>query len=94
MIAQLVRIVGWTFFPLALLAKLPFAMSVVAVMTSVSVVTHSYGIAGIAAALVGVGTAVSGPIYGILADKHGQRPILIFTAVTNAASLLLSLIHI
>ena len=88
MIAQLVRIVGWTFFPLALLAKLPFAMSVVAVMTSVSVVTHSYGTAGFAAALVGLGTAVSGPIYGILADKYGQRPVLVFTAVTNAASLL------
>lgn len=88
MIAQLVRIVGWTFFPLALLAKLPFAMSVVAVMTSVSVVTNSYGTAGFAAALVGLGTAVSGPIYGILADKYGQRPVLVFTAVTNAASLL------
>lgn len=62
-------------------------MSVVAVMTSVSVVTGSYGTAGIGAALVGVGTAVSGPVYGMLADTHGQRPVLLFTALTNAASL-------
>ena len=62
-------------------------MSVVAVMTSVSQVDGSYGVAGMAAALVGIGTMISGPIYGMLADRYGQRPVLIFTAIGNAAML-------
>lgn len=78
---------GWGFFPLALLAKLPYAMSVVAVMTSVSAVTGSYAQAGATAALVGVGTAVSGPLLGAAADKYGQRPVLLLSATLNAIAI-------
>ncbi|MYM20610.1 MFS transporter [Brevibacterium sp. 5221] len=87
MFGALARVMGWGFFPLSLLAKLPYAMSVVAVMTSVSAVTGSYGQAGATAALVGAGTAVSGPLLGAAADRFGQRPVLVWSALANAAAL-------
>lgn len=87
MFSGLARLVGWGFFPLAILAKLPYAMSVVAVMTSVVGARGSYTEAGIASALVGLATAFSGPFFGWFADRYGQRGLLLFLAFTNAASL-------
>lgn len=87
MIKELVRLVGWTFFPLAIVAKLPYAMTVVAVMTSVAAVRGSYAEAGTTAALVGVGTAVSGPLFGYIADRRGQRGLLVAAAVANGIAI-------
>ena len=88
MFASLIRLLGWGYLPIAVVAKLPFAMSVVAVMTAVSALRGSYGEAGITAALVGLGTAISGPLMGAAADRWGQRPILLILGVANAAALL------
>lgn len=88
MFASLIRLLGWGYLPIALVAKLPFAMSVVAVMTAVSALRGSYAEAGITAALVGLGTAISGPLMGAAADRWGQRPILLVLGVANAAALL------
>ena len=40
--ASLIRLLGWGYIPIAVIAKLPFAMSVVAVMTAVSALRGSY----------------------------------------------------
>lgn len=88
MLASLIRLLGWGYIPIAVVAKLPFAMSVVAVMTAVSALRGSYGEAGITAALVGLGTAISGPLMGAAADRWGQRPILLVLGIANAAALL------
>lgn len=88
MFASLIRLLGWGYLPIAVVAKLPFAMSVVAVMTAVSALRGSYAEAGITAALVGLGTAISGPLMGAAADRWGQRPILLVLGVANAAALL------
>ncbi|HWK20313.1 MAG TPA: MFS transporter [Microbacteriaceae bacterium] len=88
MFASLVRLLGWGYIPISLIAKLPFAMSVVAVMTVVAAVRGSYAEAGATAGLVGVGTAVSGPLMGAVADRWGQRRVLLVLGVTNAAALL------
>jgi MFS family permease len=85
--ANLSRVFGWGFLPIALIAKLPFAMSVVAVMTAVSSTRDSFTLAGATAALVGVGTALFGPLLGAAADRWGQRPVLLATAVANTAAL-------
>lgn len=87
MFIALGRIFGWGFFPLAVIAKLPFAMSVVAVMTAVSSMRESFTLAGATAALVGAGTAISGPILGIAADRWGQRSILLIAASANTLAL-------
>lgn len=88
MFASLIRLLGWGYIPIAVVAKLPFAMSVVAVMTAVSALRGSYAEAGITAALVGVGTAISGPLMGASADRWGQRPVLLILGIANAAALL------
>jgi MFS family permease len=85
---SLIRLLGWTYLPISLVAKLPFAMSVVAVMTSVSALRGSYTEAGTTAALVGLGTAVSGPLMGAAADRWGQRGVLLALGVANCAALL------
>lgn len=88
MFASLFRLLGWGYLPIAVIAKLPFAMSVVAVMTAVSALRGSFGEAGATAALVGLGTAVSGPLLGAAADRYGQRPVLIILGIANSAALL------
>lgn len=87
MFSSLGRVFGWGFLPLALIAKLPFAMSVVAVMTAVSSTRESFTLAGATAALVGVGTAISGPVLGASADRWGQRVVLLIAAVANTLAL-------
>ncbi len=81
------RLFGWTYIPISIIAKLPFAMSVVAVLTAVAATRESYTLAGSTAALVGLGTAISGPLIGAAADRWGQRIVLIVTALANAAAL-------
>lgn len=81
------RLFGWTYIPISVIAKLPFAMSVVAVLTAVAATRESYTLAGSTAALVGLGTAISGPLIGAAADRWGQRIVLIVTALANAAAL-------
>ncbi|WP_286957273.1 MFS transporter [Brevibacterium sp. UBA7493] len=87
MLSVLMRLFGWTYIPISIIAKLPFAMSVVAVLTAVAATRESYTLAGSTAALVGLGTAISGPLIGAAADRWGQRIVLIVTALANAAAL-------
>lgn len=87
MLITLGRMVGWGILPLGVVAKLPFAMSVVAVMTAVSSTRESFTLAGATAALVGVGTAISGPLLGAGADRWGQRVVLLVAASAHGLAL-------
>ena len=87
MLSVLLRLFRWTYIPISVIAKLPFAMSVVAVLTAVAATRESYTLAGSTAALVGLGTAISGPLIGAAADRWGQRIVLIVTALANAGAL-------
>ncbi|MDO7883590.1 MFS transporter [Salinibacterium soli] len=86
--ASLLRAVGWSYFPVAFIGRLPFAMTVVGVLTLVATVRESYTEAGLTSAFVGIGSAVCGPFLGALADRLGQRPVLLVAAALNAAALL------
>lgn len=83
----LLRAVGWSYFPIAFIGRLPFAMTVVGVLTLVATVSGSYSQAGLTSAFVGIGSAVCGPFLGALADRLGQRPVLLAAAVINATAL-------
>lgn len=85
----LLKTVGWTYFPIAFIGRLPFAMTVVGVLTLVATVRDSYAEAGLTSAFVGIGSAVFGPFLGALADRVGQRPVLLVAAALNATALLL-----
>ncbi len=54
----------------------------------VTSVSGSYAAGGAAAGAVGIGSALGAPLLGALADRQGQRPVLITAAIINAAAVL------
>jgi MFS family permease len=87
---SLIRTAGASYFPVALIARLPFAMMVVGLLTLVVAARDSLALGGLTAAMTGLGTAVFGPLLGAAADRFGQRRVLLAAGVTN--SVLLGLI--
>lgn len=85
---RLLAAVGPTYFPIALLARLPYAMMVVGVLTLVVAARGSIALGGLNSAVVGVGTAVVGPLIGAAVDRFGQRGVLLLVGVVNALALL------
>lgn len=84
---SLFRIAGLPYFVIAFVARLPFAMMVVGVLTVVVSARESLSLGGLTSAAVGLGTACFGPLLGAAADRFGQRPVLVVLAVANAAAL-------
>lgn len=78
---------GPTYFPVALLARLPFAMTVVGVLTLVVTVRGSTALGGANSAAVGIGAAIGGTLLGSAADRWGQRRVLVPVGLVNAALL-------
>ncbi|MEV4950551.1 MFS transporter [Paenarthrobacter nitroguajacolicus] len=81
--ARLPELAGPGFLPLGLFARLPLAMLTVGTLTLVTAVSHSYAIGGMAAGAVGIGSALGAPVLGTLADRAGQRIVLLVAAVIN-----------
>lgn len=86
---SLFRLAGLPYFLIAFIARLPFAMMVVGVLTVVVSARGSLSLGGLTSAAVGLGTACFGPLLGAAADRFGQRTVLLALAVGNAAMLLL-----
>ncbi|MGW8484020.1 MFS transporter [Microbacterium sp. NPDC055903] len=84
---SLYRLVGLPYFLIAFIARLPFAMMVVGVLTVVVSARGSLSLGGLTSAAVGLGTAVVGPLLGAAADRYGQRIVLTASAVVNGAAL-------
>lgn len=82
--AALPPLSGWAFFPLGFFARLPLAMLTIGSMTLISDSTGSFAAGGMSAAMVGLGSAVGGPSIGYLADRFGQRRVLIPVALLQA----------
>ncbi|MEU8473051.1 MFS transporter [Streptomyces sp. NPDC029006] len=75
---QLLRTRGaWTFLVPGFAARQPFAMLTISIVLLVQHTTGSYGAAGAVAAATGVSMALFAPYSGRLADRHGQRAVLI-----------------
>lgn len=83
------QLAGRWFLPLAFLARLPFSMTVIGVMLLVTSTSGSVARAGLATAACSVGTAVVGPLQGRLADRLGQRVVLLVAAPVHAVALVL-----
>ncbi|MFC9845686.1 MFS transporter [Streptomyces sp. NPDC060223] len=75
---QLLRTRGaWTFLLPGFAARQPFAMLTISIVLLVQHTTGSYGAAGAVAAVTGVSMALFAPFTGRLADRFGQRAVLI-----------------
>ncbi|MCI1017879.1 MFS transporter [Microbacterium sp. C5A9] len=86
---SLLRIAGLPYFLIAFVARLPFAMMVVGVLTVVVSARGSLSLGGLTSAAVGLGTACFGPLLGAAADRFGQRTVLLILAIANGAMLVL-----
>lgn len=82
--SPLVRHAGFSYFPIAFIARLPFAMMVVGVLTLVVAERDSVALGGLNAAVAGIGTALAGPLLGAAADRLGQRKVLVPLGLLNA----------
>ncbi|MFP3578394.1 MFS transporter [Arthrobacter sp. SIMBA_036] len=82
--SRLPELAGPGFLPLGLFARLPLAMLTVGTLTLITAVSQSYALGGTAAGAVGIGSAVGAPVLGSLADRAGQRTVLLVAAVVNA----------
>jgi MFS family permease len=72
----------------SLLARLPVAMANLAIILRIATATGSYARAGAVTAAYVVCTGLTGPVLGRLADRFGRRPVLLASAVVNAAGLI------
>lgn len=84
---SLVRSVGGTYFPLALVARMPYAMMVVGVLTLVVAGRDSLALGGLNSAMVGIGAASCGPLLGAAVDRFGQRRVLLVVGAASSAML-------
>jgi MFS family permease len=79
--------VGRSYFPIAFVARMPFAMIVVGVLTLVVAGRGSLSLGGINSAMVGLGTALFGSFIGAAADRWGQRYVLLIVGILNCLAL-------
>ncbi len=80
---SLISLTGWGLYPIAFIARLPFAMMVVGVLTLVVHVTESVQLGGLTSAAVGIGVVVAGPFVGAAVDRFGQRVVLVPLGLVN-----------
>jgi MFS family permease len=85
----LIAAAGRSYFPIALVARLPNAMMVVGVLTLVVAGRGSLGLGGWNSAMVGLGTAIFGPLIGAAADRFGQRRVVLFAGIVNSLALMI-----
>lgn len=85
----LVRTVGPVYVAIAFLGRVPLAMSQMGTLLLVSDTTGSYAVAGGAAGALAVANAVGAPVFGSLADRTGQRPVVLGQSLVGGAGLVL-----
>jgi MFS family permease len=84
---QLLRTRGaWTFLLPGFAARQPFAMLTLSIVLLVQHTTGSYGAAGAVAAVTGVSMALFAPYSGRLADRFGQRAVLVPGVLVHTVS--------
>ncbi|MEV7467368.1 MFS transporter [Streptomyces kronopolitis] len=76
---------AWTFLLPGFLARQPFAMLTIGIVLLVQSTTGSYGTAGAVSATTGVAMALFAPQGGKLADRFGQRAVLLPGVLVHAA---------
>ncbi|ATG50832.1 MFS transporter [Brachybacterium vulturis] len=86
--STLFRAAGPAYFPIAFIARFPFAMMVVGTLTLVVSARESIALGGLNSAVVGLGAALIGPLLGAAADRIGQRRVILVSGIVNSLALL------
>ena len=81
---------GWTFVVLGFFARLPPAMLTLGVTLYAAQRLGGFAPAGTVVAAMAIGLGVGGPVVGGLADRLGQRPVGIASALLVTAALTLT----
>jgi MFS family permease len=82
------RIAGPAYIIVAFLGRIPLAMSQMGTLILVSDSTGRYALGGAAAGALAVANAVGAPIAGNLADRIGQRPVVLVQSLAGACGLI------
>lgn len=92
---RLFELAGPTYVVVAFLARLPLAMSQLGTLLLVSDASGSYGLGGLSAGALAVANAAGAPFAGALADRIGQRHVVLVQSLAGAAALagLVALVH-
>lgn len=85
---RLFAVAGPAYVVTAFLARLPLAMSQMGALLLVSHTTGSYAAGGLAAGTLAVVSAVASPLAAAVADRVGQRPVLLVQSVASGLALL------
>jgi len=79
---------GAAYFPIAFIARFPFAMMVVGTLTLVVAARDSIALGGMNSAVLGLGSALVGPLLGAAADRIGQRRVILLAGILNSLALM------
>lgn len=81
---SLLRLTGGAFIGISMIARLPLAMSQIGTLLLISDLTGSYGAGGVSAGALAVANAVGAPLWGSIADRRGQRGVLVVQSIGGA----------
>ncbi|WOF23369.1 MFS transporter [Microbacterium betulae] len=81
------RIAGGSYLAAAALGRLPMSMIPLAILTLASSATGSISTGGFAAAAAALGQAIGAPAGGALADRWGQRTVLLTAVALHVTAL-------
>lgn len=84
---RLFRLAGPGYVVVAFLGRLPMAMAQLGTLLLVSTATGQYGLGGLAAGALAVANALGAPVAGSLADRVGQRPVVLVQSWAGAVGL-------
>jgi hypothetical protein len=86
-VRSLIASAGLPYFPIALFARLPLAMTLIGSITMITIVRGSLAEAGAVSGVLGLTSAVVASVIGIAADRWGQRPVVLVACIGNAIAL-------
>ena len=85
---RLLALAGPGYVVVAFLGRLPLAMSQLGTLLLVSSATGRYAVGGLAAGALAVANAVGAPVAGGVADRVGQRPVVLVQSLVSSAALI------
>lgn len=85
---ELPQIFGWPAMLIAALARAPYAMMPLGIMTAFTAATGDIAVGGLATGIFSVATAICSPLVGRASDIWGQRKILLALTPINALGML------